>query len=70
MKFNWTGGYNKSDEQYCHSGSARVIIVDDDESQRSGLSSMVSSWGFNVETAADGQDALEKMRGTVSGTRH
>ncbi|MEJ7609488.1 MAG: sigma-54 dependent transcriptional regulator [Bryobacteraceae bacterium] len=42
-------------------GSARVLIVDDEESQRNGLSSMVSSWGFIAETAADGQDALDRM---------
>ncbi len=38
-----------------------VLIVDDEESQRAPLAAMVSAWGFNVETAADGQEALEKM---------
>ena len=41
--------------------SARVLIVDDEETQRNGLASMVSSWGFAAETACDGQDALEKL---------
>src|SRR5215210_567233 len=41
--------------------AARVLIVDDEESQRNGLASMVSSWGFIADTAADGQDALEKL---------
>ena len=46
--------------------SARVLIVDDEETQRNGLASMVSSWGFAAETACDGQDALEKLNnGTV-----
>ncbi|HEX4749366.1 MAG TPA: sigma-54 dependent transcriptional regulator [Bryobacteraceae bacterium] len=38
-----------------------VLIVDDEESQRAPLSAMVQAWGFNVETAADGQEALDKM---------
>ena len=40
---------------------ARVLIVDDEEGQRTGLASMIQSWGFAVETAADGQVALEKL---------
>jgi DNA-binding NtrC family response regulator len=39
----------------------RVLIADDEESQRLGLASMIQSWGFAVETAADGQEALDKM---------
>ena len=38
-----------------------VLIVDDEESQRAPLAAMISAWGFNVETAGDGQDALEKL---------
>ncbi|MDA1313817.1 MAG: sigma-54 dependent transcriptional regulator [Acidobacteria bacterium] len=44
------------------SNAARVLIVDDEDDQRSGLASLVSSWGFTVETARDGQDALEKLQ--------
>jgi two-component system response regulator AtoC len=39
----------------------RVLIVDDEENQREGLSGMVSGWGFVTETAADGQEALDKL---------
>jgi DNA-binding NtrC family response regulator len=39
----------------------RVLIVDDEENQRTGLAGMVSSWGFTTETAVDGQDALDKL---------
>ena len=42
-------------------GSAKVLIVDDEESQRAGLASMISSWGYTAETAYDGQDALDKI---------
>jgi DNA-binding NtrC family response regulator len=41
--------------------ATRVLIVDDEESQRDGLASMVGAWGFTAETAADGQEALEKL---------
>ena len=39
----------------------RVLIADDEEDQRNGLAALVSSWGFTVQTAADGQEALEKL---------
>jgi DNA-binding NtrC family response regulator len=39
----------------------RVLVVDDEESQRTALASMIKLWGYNVETAADGQEALEKL---------
>lgn len=41
--------------------SVNVLVVDDEESQRAPLASMISAWGFNVETAADGQEALDKL---------
>jgi DNA-binding NtrC family response regulator len=41
--------------------SARILIVDDDVSQRSDLAEMVSSMGFQVETAAEGREALSKL---------
>jgi len=41
--------------------SARVLIVDDEENQRRGLAAMAAAWGFETETAADGQEALEKL---------
>src|SRR5260370_36750848 len=39
----------------------RVLNADDEENQRAGLSKMIQSWGFAVESAADGQEALEKL---------
>lgn len=41
--------------------AARVLIADDEETQRNGLASMVSSWNFATETASDGQEALDKL---------
>jgi DNA-binding NtrC family response regulator len=39
----------------------RVLVVDDEESQRTALAGMIGLWGYTVETAADGQEALEKI---------
>jgi DNA-binding NtrC family response regulator len=38
----------------------RVLIVDDDEDQRSALAQITASMGFTVATASDGADALEQ----------
>src|SRR5258708_33171069 len=40
---------------------SRVLVVDDEESQRSALASMIALWGYAVETACDGQEALDKL---------
>jgi DNA-binding NtrC family response regulator len=39
----------------------KVLIVDDEASQRSGLAAMVSAWGMTPETANDGHEALLKL---------
>jgi DNA-binding NtrC family response regulator len=39
----------------------RVLIVDDEQSARQGLSELVTGWGYVTEAAADGREALEKM---------
>jgi DNA-binding NtrC family response regulator len=39
----------------------RVLVVDDEESQRTALAGMIALWGYAVETAGDGQEALEKL---------
>ncbi|MBK5292425.1 MAG: sigma-54-dependent Fis family transcriptional regulator [Acidobacteriia bacterium] len=44
-------------------GTTRVLIADDEENQRNGLSNMISGWGFTTETAADGQEALDRLPG-------
>ena len=41
--------------------AVRVLVVDDEESQRTALAGMIALWGYTVETAADGQEALEKL---------
>ncbi|MFN0168410.1 MAG: sigma-54-dependent transcriptional regulator [Bryobacteraceae bacterium] len=41
--------------------STRVLIVDDEATQRSGLSGMVAAWGMTADTAEEGRMALEKL---------
>lgn len=42
-----------------------MLIVDDNDDVREVLAFMVSTAGFNVETAADGREALEKLRASL-----
>ena len=42
----------------------RILIVDDEASQRSGLAAMVTAWGMTAVTAADGREALDKLSET------
>ena len=46
------------------SAKTRVLIADDEDNQRAGLAKMIESWGFEVETAADGQEAFDKLAQT------
>src|ERR1700694_3358831 len=39
----------------------RVLIVEDEDNERTGLAELVSGWGYRTDTAADGVEALEKI---------
>ena len=39
----------------------RILIVDDDERQRTALAAMLSDCDFDTQFAADGQEALERL---------
>jgi DNA-binding NtrC family response regulator len=39
----------------------RVLIVEDEPSTRLGLTELVSTWGFTTESAADGEEALQRI---------
>jgi DNA-binding NtrC family response regulator len=41
--------------------SDRILVVEDDAAQRVGLQQLIKSWGYTVEAATDGQDAVEKV---------
>jgi DNA-binding NtrC family response regulator len=39
----------------------KVLIVEDEENERTGLAELVAAWGYRAETAADGLEGLEKV---------
>jgi DNA-binding NtrC family response regulator len=39
----------------------KVLIVEDEENERTGLAEIVSAWGYRAETAKDGQEGFEKV---------
>src|SRR5438045_3920141 len=41
--------------------TVKILIVDDESSQRAGFAGMVKAWGMVAETASDGSDALDKI---------
>lgn len=38
----------------------RVLVADDEGSSRKGLKALLSNWGYDVEEASDGEEALQK----------
>jgi len=47
--------------QGTRTSAERVLIVEDEETTRSGLTELVRSWGYAADDAADGVEALEKI---------
>jgi len=47
---------------YMENSAAKVLIVDDELNQRTALASVVQRWGYHVETAQHGLDALAKLK--------
>jgi len=43
------------------SNRERILIVEDDSAARIGLQQLIRGWGFDVETAADGEQALARL---------
>jgi len=39
----------------------RVLIVEDEENERTGLAELIRAWGYQTETAVDGADGWEKV---------
>ena len=44
-------------------GNEKILIVDDEENARIGLTKLLSQEGYDVESVADGYEALEFLRG-------
>lgn len=42
--------------------SSRILVVDDDDAHRGMLRMMLRTWGFSVEEASDGEDAVKLVR--------
>jgi len=49
-----------------HFEGARILVVDDNETNRQVLARQLQSWKINVATAANGKEALAKMRSAAS----
>src|SRR3954469_2033606 len=39
----------------------KVLIVEDEDNERTGLSELVAAWGYATDTARDGEEGLEKV---------
>ena len=39
----------------------KVLIVEDEDNERSGLAELISSWGYRTDTARDGMEGLERV---------
>ncbi len=39
----------------------KILIVEDEENERTGLAELVRAWGYDAETASDGVEALETV---------
>lgn len=40
---------------------AKVLVIDDEANERQGLAELLNTWGYETETASDGQEALDKI---------
>jgi DNA-binding NtrC family response regulator len=47
--------------QATRTSAERVLIVEDEEATRSGLTELVRAWGYTADSAADGEEALERI---------
>ena len=39
----------------------KILIVEDEENERTGLAELISAWGYRAETARDGIEGLERI---------
>ena len=39
----------------------KVLIVEDEENERTGLAELITGWGYRADTARDGAEGLEKV---------
>jgi DNA-binding NtrC family response regulator len=41
----------------------KVLIVEDEENERTGMAELIRAWGYDTDTASDGVQGLEKVEG-------
>lgn len=51
------------------SNSARILLIDDNESSRTTLERYLERWGFSVDTVATGEEGLKKLIEEVEASR-
>ena len=39
----------------------KVLIVEDEDNERTGLAELISSWGYRTDTARDGMEGLDRV---------
>ena len=39
----------------------KVLIVEDEENERTGLAELITGWGYRTESAKDGAEGLENV---------
>jgi DNA-binding NtrC family response regulator len=50
-----------SDRQTAVDAHEQILVVEDDAAQRLGLQQLLRTWGYSVDVACDGQEALQKI---------
>ena len=50
-----------ADQERASHATERILIVEDDSATRGGLTELVRTWGFLADSAADGEEGLEKI---------
>src|SRR5713226_9024277 len=53
----------KSGSMESKSTPGRVLVVDDDQREKLELAKMITTLGYELETASDGEEALQKLGG-------
>ena len=50
-----------AEQERASHATERILIVEDDSATRGGLTELVRTWGFLADSAADGEEGLEKI---------
>lgn len=56
-----SAAWNRGMDQGSLDDKIRVLVVEDDPAQRDGIAELLRTWGYAVETASEGREALAKV---------